>query len=227
MNHIDKKTIRRMFIGMTLGLLCTTAQASEKLKLDESPIPSDNAAIQRGAAEVATTCGSCHGLKYIKYRDLVALGISKDKVDSWRGNNPVDGSMKPQMDAVSSKASFGVVPPDLSLMAAAREGGGHYIYSYLTGYHIKDGKLTNSVFPVTRMPDILGLSMITDPQQRASVEKTAKDVSAFLVWASDPHAAQRKSMGKYVLGYVFLMTILLFLWKKRIWHEIDRQPKIG
>lgn len=224
-NYRSIKSLTRRFL-LVLALVPLFAQAGEA-KLDESPIPSDSASIQRGAAEVATTCSGCHGLKYIKYSELVSLGIAKDKVDAWRGANPLGGSMQPQMTAGDAKAAFGVVPPDLSLMAAAREGGGHYIYSYLTGYHMKDGKLTNSVFPVTRMPDILGLSGITDPQQRAAGEKTARDVSAFLVWASDPHAAQRKSMGYYVLGYVFLMTILLYLWKKHIWRDIDRQPKIG
>jgi ubiquinol-cytochrome c reductase cytochrome c1 subunit len=111
-------------------------------------------------------------------------------------------------------------------MAAAREGGGHYLYSYLTGYHMKDGKLTNSVFPVTRMPDILGLSAVTDPKVRATGEKTAKDVSAFLVWAADPHAKERRHMGYYVLAFVFVMTILLRLWKKQIWRDIDSLPKI-
>ena len=216
----------RILVGLALGLLPLFAAAGE-LKLDESPIPSDHASIQRGAEEVMTVCSGCHELKYIHYRDLLALGFAKDKVDGWRGANPLTSALQPQMPPEVAKASFGVEPPELSLMAAAREGGGHYIYSYLTGYHMKDGKLTNSVFPVTRMPDILGLSSITDPQQRAAVEKTAKDVSAFLAWAADPHAQERKQMGYYVLGYVFLMTILLYLWKKRIWRDIDRQPKIG
>jgi ubiquinol-cytochrome c reductase cytochrome c1 subunit len=215
----------RFLLGLTLGLLPLFA-AAEGAKLDESPIPTDMASIQRGAEEVVTVCGGCHELKYIKYSDLLTLGFAKDKVDGWRGAHPLDASLQPQMGPTDAKAAFGVVPPDLSLMAAAREGGGHYIYSYLTGYRMENGKLTNSVFPVTRMPDILGLSGITDPQQRATTEKTAKDVSAFLVWAADPHTQERRHMGYYVLAYVFVMTVLLYLWKKQIWHHIDRQPKI-
>jgi ubiquinol-cytochrome c reductase cytochrome c1 subunit len=216
--------MKRILPGL-LACIALSAYGAEA-KLDESPIPSDTASIQRGAEEVVTICGGCHGLKYIKYRDLLTLGFAKDKVDGWRGSNSLDASLQPQMSGNDAKAAFGVEPPELSLMAAAREGGGHYLYSYLTGYKMEDGKLTNSVFPVTRMPDILGLSSITDPQQRATIEKTAKDVSAFLVWAADPHAQQRKTMGYYVLAYVAVLTVLLFLWKKRIWREIDRQPRI-
>lgn len=217
----------RTILTLLAALLSFNAMASEEVKLDESPIPTDKAAIMRGAEEVITSCGSCHGLKYIKYRNLLALGFSKDKVDGWRGSNGLGESLQPQMSADITKSMFGVEPPDLSLMAAAREGGGHYIYSYLTGYHVDDkGQLHNSVFPVTRMPDIIGLSAVTDPAARAAGEKTAKDVSAFLVWAADPHAQERKSMGYYVLIYVAIMTVLLWLWKKQIWRDIDRQPKI-
>lgn len=208
-----------------LACIALTAYGAEA-KLDESPIPSDFAAIHRGGQQVVTVCGGCHGFKYIKYRDLLNLGFTKDEVDGWRGTKPLDTPLQPQMSAADATASFGVAPPDLSLMAAAREGGGHYIYSYLTGYHMEDGKLANSIFPVTRMPDILGLSAISDAKQRAEVEGTAKDISAFLVWASDPHAQERKSMGYYVLIYVALMTILLYAWKKQIWRDIDMQPKI-
>lgn len=215
----------RFLLGLALGLLPLFASASEA-KLDESPIPSDQASIQRGAEEVITVCGGCHGLKYIHYRNLLALGFTKEKVDGWRGSNPMDMTLQPQMPAEAAKASFGVEPPDLSLMAAAREGGGHFIYTYLTGYHMEDGKLTNSVFPVTRMPDILGLSTITDAKQRAGVEKTAKDISAFLVWASDPHAQERKTMGYYVLVYIVILTTLFYFMKKKIWRDVDRQPKI-
>lgn len=221
MNFIKKS------IFFMLALLPLCAAANEEVKLDESPIPTDMASIQRGAEEVVTTCGGCHGLKYIKYRNLLALGFAKDKVDGWRGSLAMDASLPPQMPGEDAKAAFGVEPPDLSLMAAAREGGGHYLYSYLTGYHINDkGELTNSVFTVTRMPDVLGLSAVTDPQQRAKIEGTAKDVSAFLVWAADPHAQERKKLGYYVLIYVAIMTVLLYLWKKQIWRDIDRQPKI-
>lgn len=215
----------RFLLGLALGLLPLFATASEA-KLDESPIPSDFAAIHRGGQEVMTVCNGCHGLKYIRYRDLLTLGFTKEEVDGWRGANPLDTPLPPQMPAAAAKASFGVEPPDLSLMAAAREGGGHFIYSYLTGYHMVDGKLTNSVFPVTRMPDILGLSTITDAKQRTAVEKTAKDVSAFLVWASDPHAQERKTMGYYVLGYIAILTTLFYFMKKKIWRDVDRQPKI-
>ncbi len=229
MNRHHKKPIiaRALFLALTLGVFPLFATASE-VKLDESELPTDKAAQVRGAEVVATTCNACHGLKYIKYRDLLTLGVESAKVDEWRGSQPLDAVLQPQMPAEAARASFnGVVPPDLSLMAAAREGGGHYLYSYLTGYHNNEkGELVNSVFPGTQMPDILGIVGVTDPQQLNEIRNKAKDVSAFLIWAADPHAGDRKTLGYYVLVYVFIMTILLYLWKKQIWRDIDKRPKI-
>jgi len=210
-----------------LSSLAVVAQASEA-KLADVDLPHDLPAIERGAETVATVCTGCHNLKYIKFRDLLHLGIAKEKLDEWRGGRSMDSTMQAQMSEEDARASFnGVTPPDLSLMAAAREGEGRYLFSYLTGYHMNDkGELTNRVFPETRMPDILGAADAQDVQQRTELEGKAKDVSAFLVWAADPHASNRERLGYYVLGYVAILTLLLFLWKKQIWREIDRQPKI-
>ncbi len=226
-SYFAKTLVKRaLFLTLMVGLFPMAAAGSE-VKLDESPLPDDQAARLRGAESVLGICNACHGLKYIKYRDLLTLGMDSAKVDGWRGAQPLDSALQPQMPPEAARASFNVVPPDLSLMASAREGGGHYLYSYLTGYHNDEkGELKNSVFPVTRMPDILGIASATDAQQRAEISAKAKDIASFLVWAADPHADERRNLGYYVLAYVILMTILVYMWKKRIWRDIDRQPKI-
>ncbi len=212
------------------GLLaCATVAANAaEAKLEPVALPSDLPALERGAETVVTVCMGCHGVKYIKYRDLLKLGIAKEKVDAWRGDKPLDTALQAPMSESDARAAFnGAAPPDLSLISAAREGGGNYLYAYLTGYHKDEkGALVNSVFMGTQMPDALGSADAADEKQRADVEAKAKDASAFLVWAADPHAAERTRMGFYVLIYVAIMTVLLYLWKKRIWREIDKQPKI-
>jgi|SRR5271169_971656 len=216
--------------GLLAGLLACvalSAHAAEK-KLENVQIAMDMPALERGAEAVATICVGCHSLKYIKYRDLLNLGIAQDKVDAWRGAQSLDSTLQAQMPEDAARAAFGgAAPPDLSLMTAAREGGGRYLYSYLVGYHMNDkDELTNNVFPETRMPDVLGAASAADAQQRTNLDSKANDISAFLVWAADPHAQERKRLGFYVLAYVALMTVLLFLWKKQIWRDIDLRPKI-
>ncbi len=216
-----------VLLAALLASAALAANAAEA-KLEAVALPEDLPALERGAEAMVTVCGGCHGLKYIKYRDLLNLGIAKDKVDAWRGDKPLDNALPAPMSESDARAAFnGAAPPDLSLIAAAREGGGSYLYAYLTGYHKNEkGELVNSVFNGTQMPDALGAADAADEKQRTDVEAKAKDVSAFLVWAADPRAAERKRLGYYVLGYVAIMTVLLFLWKKQIWREIDKRPRI-
>ncbi len=56
---------------------------------------------------------------------------------------------------------------------------------------------------------------------KASVEQMATDVAAFLTWAGEPKMEQRKSMGFQVVLYLALLSLLLFLTKKRVW---GREP---
>ncbi|HEY5994793.1 MAG TPA: cytochrome c1 [Gallionellaceae bacterium] len=221
----------KTFLSATLaGLLACLALAAHatEAKLESVELPKDLPSLERGAETVVTVCLGCHNLKYIKFRDLMSLGIANDKVEAWRNGLPVDTSLQAQMTEEAARASFnGATPPDLSMVAAAREGGGNYLFAYLTGYHKNEkGDLINRVFPGTQMPDILGAADVAGEKQRAELEAKARETSAFLVWAADPHAEERKRLGYYVLSYVAFMTLLLFLLKKRIWREIDKQPKI-
>lgn len=221
-----KKNLPGLLAGL-LACVAMSAQATEA-KLEQVELAGGLPAQERGAETVATVCVGCHSLKYIKYRDLLNLGINKDKVDAWRSGQSLDATLQAQMPEEAARAAFGgAAPPDLSLMAAAREGGGRYLYSYLIGYHMNEkGELTNRVFPETRMPDVLGAAGATDVQQRDEVASKANDISTFLVWAADPRAEERKRIGIYVLAYMALMTALLYLWKKQVWRDIDMRPKI-
>ena len=221
------KKILPKLLAALLASVVFSAHANEA-KLEPVELANDQPTLERGAETVAAVCMGCHGLKYIKYRDLLHLGIAKEKVDAWRNDQSLDAALQSQMPADAAAVAFGgATPPDLSLMAAAREGGGRYLYSYLIGYHMNDkGELSNKVFPETRMPDVLGMTTATDDGQRKDIADKARDVSAFLVWAADPHAQERKRLGIYVLIYVALMTVLLFMWKQQIWRDVDMRPKI-
>lgn len=206
-----------------LFFTCSFVANASEVGLDLEKIPSDSASILRGAEHVMNTCVSCHSLKYIKYTDMLALGVPQTTVDAWRGFNPVNAHILAQMPAEAAAAAFGgIVPPDLTLMASARDGGVHYLYSYLLAYYVNDkGETNNRIYPGTRMPDILAVSTTTDVKQRNEINTTAKEIAAFLNWAADPHAEERKRLGLYVIAYLLLLTVLLYFWKKQIWRKLD------
>lgn len=215
--------MKKQFLLTLIFLTSSLAAQANEIELDHSKIPTDRAAVLRGAEQVVNSCLSCHALKYIKYTDMLALGVAQTTVDAWRANNPVNARIMAQMPAETAAAVFGgIVPPDLSLMALARDGGVHYMYSYLVGYAVDaKGETVNHIYPGTRMPDILGLSAITDAKQRAEVSTKAREITAFLNWAADPHAEDRKQLGIYVIAYLLLLTVLLYFWKLQIWRKLD------
>lgn len=119
----------------------------------------------------------------------------------------------------SARKSFGKVPPDLSLIAKARgrgDEGAKYIYALLTSYVNTPEK--NKVFPNIAMPPPLSKA---DPQ----FEQKAKDVAAFLLYAAEPTAKERRRLGRYVLGYMVILTALLYTLNKRVWRDVKKSKK--
>lgn len=200
--------------------IATSAWASE-VKLETVKVGLDVQTVERGVMVMMDSCHSCHSMKYIKYRDLVTFGIDKQKVDVWRGDQPLDAPLLAQMSDSDAMAAYGKAPPDLSLMAKARDGGASYVYSYLLAYYVKpDGMPGNHLYPETKMPDILGMSGATDAAQRTEIQGKARDIVSFLAWAADPEEQERHRLGYYVLAYLFVLTFLLYLVKNQIWARL-------
>ena len=153
-------------------------------------------------------------------------------------------------DSAAAAANKGAAPPDFSLIAKARgvergfpkfvfdvftqyaEGGPDYIHALLTGYgqtppegmEIAEGTHYNPYF-------IAGKSLamaqpITDDQvtyddgSPQTVDQYARDVSAFLMWAAEPHLDPRKQTGFSVLIFLALFGAIVYLTKKKVWHNV-------
>ncbi len=201
--------------------LLVTAQAVwGEAVLKDVEINHDPATLRRGAETVTSVCMSCHSLKYLRYRDLLDVGFSRAEVEAMSMGNKMGDPLLAMTPADIAQQSYGRVPPDLSLMAKARTGGAAYIYSLLTGYYQDAaGQVDNHVFPGTAMPDMLGWSS-ADTQQRIEIETQSREAAAFLQWAADPRAAERKGLGYYVVGYLIVLTVLLYLVKRRVWARL-------
>jgi ubiquinol-cytochrome c reductase cytochrome c1 subunit len=59
----------------------------------------------------------------------------------------------------------------------------------------------------------------------ATVEQMAKDVTAFLVWAADPHMQQRKALGFKVVIFLTLLTILFIALKREVWAHLHTRGR--
>jgi cytochrome c1 len=208
------------FTLLLLGCFSISAWAHEAA-LEKVNVETDAKSIERGAETLMTVCHSCHSLKYVHYRDLLSFGMDKQKIEDWRGDQPLDAALLSQMSESDAMAMFGKAPPDLSLMVKARDGGANYLYSYLLGYYLTaDGATGNHFYPETKMPDVLSISSSTEEAQRTEIQGQARDIVSFLAWVSDPHAAERIRLGYYVIGYLLVLTTLLFLLKNQIWSRL-------
>ncbi len=212
----------KKIISLTGGLLISlTALASETPPLLDVELQHDTATLRQGADVVLNVCAGCHSLHYLKYRDLLEVGFTQAEVDGLRGQLEVTATIAAMSPPDMLKETYGVVPPDLSLIAKARKGGGRYVYTLFNSFYQRpDGTVDNHLFPNIRMPDVLGVASMTDPAQKKEFQESMRKVAAFLEWAADPNAAERRGMGVYVLIYLFIITLLFWLMKRRIWSDV-------
>jgi ubiquinol-cytochrome c reductase cytochrome b/c1 subunit len=152
-------------------------------------------------------------------------------------------------DQTARFANSGLLPPDMSVLAKARqyergfplfvvdaflpyqELGVDYIVALLKGYVPKPADVTlapglqyNTYFPGhgIGMPPPLsdGRVEYTDGAPQ-TVDQYAKDVATFLMWTAEPSLEERKRIGFVAIIFVLALSILLYLSKKKVWHDVD------
>lgn len=153
-------------------------------------------------------------------------------------------------NAAAAAANGGAAPPDLSLMGKARtvergfplfvfdiftqyaEGGPDYVHALLTGYdeeppegmEIPEGTYYNPYFIAGKsiaMPNPLVDDGVTyDDGAPQTVEQYSRDVSAFLMWAAEPHMEARKLTGFRVMIFLLLLAGLVYLTKRKVWAAV-------
>jgi len=133
----------------------------------------DRASAQRGFQVYKEVCSVCHPVKHLFFRDLEDLGYSEDEVKSDRldlrghrrtkttqGQNyqrparpPIRYRVRSRTILAARAANNGALPPDLSMIVKAREGGPDYVFGLLTGYKdppaasLLPGMYYNEYFP--------------------------------------------------------------------------------
>ena len=163
-----------------------------------------------------------------------------------RDGRPADHFPTPYANDQAARAQYGGVPPDMSVLAKARsferggawfltdlvtqyqEQGVDYITALLQGYEEKPpagfalatGLHYNKYFPgnALAMPPPLEDGRVTyDDGAPQTLAQYAKDVSAFLMWAAEPHLEARKRIGFQVMAFLLVFAGLLYFTKKRVW----------
>src|SRR5215469_2954917 len=224
----------------------------------------DKRQLQRGFQVYSEVCSACHSLKLVSFRDLKDLGYDDAEIkkiasdwktqvpsinpdtgeEATRKALPSDTFPPPFANEVAARAANNnALPPDLSLMTKAREGGAAYVYSILTGFQPQPAELLKK-FPDAKTPPNLhynpyfaNLNIAMPPPLTtngqvtfadgtpSSVDQMARDVAAFLVWTAEPNLEARHAAGFAVVIFLLIGTILGFLAYHQIWDETSGQVR--
>jgi ubiquinol-cytochrome c reductase cytochrome c1 subunit len=212
----------------------------------------DRAALQRGFQIYKEVCSSCHQVKHLYFRDLTEIGYSEEQVkgiaaqvqvtdgpnDSGemyqrpaRASDPIPGPFP--NDEAARAANNGALPPDLSLITKAREGGADYVYAILTGFKdakampagfkLNEGMYYDEYFPghQIKMPPPLSPDQVKFADGTpALVPQEAHDVVTFLSWAAEPNLEERHRVGFKVILFLLVATGVFYAAKRKIWSRI-------
>jgi ubiquinol-cytochrome c reductase cytochrome c1 subunit len=209
----------------------------------------DKAALQRGFQVYKQICSACHPVKHLYFRDLEALGYTPDEIKAiaasyqvtdgpndqgqmyqrpGRPSDPIPGPFP--NDQAAMAANGGALPPDLSMIVKAREGGPDYVYAILTGFtpappgfQVVSGKYYNEYFPghnISMPPPLSDGAVTYADGTKATVPQMAHDVVTFLSWASEPNLDMRHRIGARVFLFLIVGVGIFYAAKRKIWAAL-------
>jgi ubiquinol-cytochrome c reductase cytochrome c1 subunit len=239
------------FLALFL-LAALPAFASESgAKLDRAPVDlHDMPSLQRGAAIFVNHCLNCHSAGVMRYSRLQDVGLTEAQIKDnlLFTTDKVGDTMQGAMDASVAKAAFGVVPPDLSLVARSRSPD--WLYTYMRSFYRDPASKTgwnNTVFPNVAMPHVLWeaqgpLALEVHERQDPNTGDThttrklvqdrpgsmtpvqydryVADLVNYLAYMSEPAQGDRKFWGTLVLFFLAGFFILAYLLKHEYWKDV-------
>ena len=197
----------------------------------------DKPSLQRGFNTYMNYCVSCHALGYARYeRTADDLEIPHELV---LRNLVFDGSLigdriENTLADDDANAWFGVIPPDLTLIARVR--GADWLYTYMRSFYNDPARpfgTNNSLFPNVGMPNVLyalqgdvlcddhgtgdpaqcDLSHVEGTGALAPAEFDAMtgDLVNFLHYIGEPIRHRREQIGIWVLAFLGVLYLSVAL----------------
>jgi len=221
----------------------------------------DHHAIRRGYQVYKQVCAACHSMEYMYYRHLIEVSHSEEEAKAEAAEAQVvdgpddEGNMFERPGKLSDKfpspfknanaakaANNGAAPPDLTVIALAREGGEDYIFHLLTGYCDPPGGVSggegqhyNPYMPggwIAMAAPLYNEIIEYDDGTPATLSQLAKDVCCFLRFSAELEFEERKQIGLklvFILPFMFAATYYV---KRKVWtvlksRQIAFYPKHG
>ena len=209
--------------------------------------------LQRGVRNFMNYCSGCHSAVYVRFNTIArGLDLTQDQVIDnlmFNAERPFE-TIVASMPGDDAKRWFGRTPPDLSLIARAKDAD--YIYNLLKGFYLDPKSPTgvdNRVLAGTGMPHVLweqqgfqraifkeepvpGQPGVTRPVFEKFEQVTAgtmsakefdgfvRDTANFLEYIAEPERSTRRKVGVWVLIYLTFFLIIAAMLKKQIWKDV-------
>lgn len=213
---------------------------------DISNLPS----LQRGAGNFVNYCSGCHSAKYVRYNQLARdLQMSEDQVVKnlmFAATKPTE-TMEIAMRPEDAQRWFGLMPPDLSLIA--RSKGPDYLYNFLRSFYLDPARFTgvnNLMLPGASMPHVLAELQGTQQaifreaevngtvqhvfdrfepvtpgtMTSAEYDEFVRDTVNFLEYIGEPTKQKRQSLGILVMVFLVVFLVLAYLLKREVWRDV-------
>jgi len=246
--------LKKLLAGLTVGAaLIATAHASAELHLDKAPINvGDKESLQRGAKTFVNYCMGCHSASFMRYNRLTDIGFTEQQIkdELILTDHKISETMISAIDPAQAKEWFGVMPPDLTVIARAREGGPDYLYTLLRTFYRDDARPTgwnNLAFPNIGMPHPLWQlqgerkaqfktikvheetktvptgeweQLTPGTLSQADYDKTVADLVNFLQWMGEPMQQTRQQIGIWVLLFLLVCTFIAWQLNRAYWKDV-------
>lgn len=156
----NKNILALVFAWLVVVPLKVFAAGGSGYPLDDIEVnPADKPSLQRGAQLYMNYCFGCHETGFQRYERVADdLGIPHDLMQEYlmSANAKIGDLMKNGVEPDEIKSWFGVVPPDLTMVARVRSP--EWLYTYLRTFYLDPKRplgANNKVFPNVGMPHVL------------------------------------------------------------------------
>ncbi len=196
-------------------------------------------------------CHSASYMRYNRLLDIGMTEEQIKKELELPEDVKLGSTMQAAMDANSAKLAFGEAPPDLSVIARSRSADWLYTYmrTFYVDANRASG-WNNTTFPNVGMPfvlaDLQGKQVLRVENQKgheikklvletpgsmctagysmctAGYDATIADLTNYLVFMSDPSKLVRAELGYIVLGFLFVLFVLVYALKKEVWRDLHK-----
>ena len=208
----------------------------------------NKASLQRGAKYFINYCLSCHSTAYSRYNRVAKdLNLTDDMVREHLifTKQKLRDLMNVSMTDEEAIAWFGVVIPDLTLIARSRTPA--WVYTYLKTFYLDDSRpmgVNNAVSQNVAMPHVLwrlqgwqrpvyadkdnethdsivGFKVVEEgalsPEE---YDQVVTDIVSFLMYLAEPSALKRESIGVGVMLFLLVLLLVVYFLKREYWRDI-------